>query len=304
MRHKWLLIALLVVVVLGLAFLAGVVSFFASGTRGGSSLSILSDKKIGVVNLEGTITDSAGLIEDLEEARKDTSVASVVLRIDSPGGAVGASQEMFEAVRKLAKEKPVVASMGSVAASGGYYVALGATRILANPATVTGSIGVRLDHVMLADLLKWAKINHETLKSGKFKDMGSFDRPMLPEERGLLEESLADIHEQFKEVVAEARHLPREQVDALADGRIYTGRRALELGLVDAIGGYLEAVRVAAELGGVKGEPEIIHPGDHGSFFTRLFEEARSAIQTLSTRTSYEFWRPMLLSVPARAPVY
>ncbi|MFH1830985.1 MAG: signal peptide peptidase SppA [Pseudomonadota bacterium] len=293
MKHTWLYILLIAFVILGLAFMFGVVSYVMSTGEEHSSFSFLKGGRIGVVKVEGAILSSDEAIEDIENVRKDGSVASVVLRIESPGGSVGASQEILEAVKMLAEEKPVVASMGSVAASGGYYVALGAKQILANPGTITGSIGVRMEHINVGGLLNWAKIGHETLKSGKFKDLGSFDRPLSPSDRELLEGVLANMHQQFKDAVAQARNLDMKDVDELADGRIYTGQEAINLGLVDRIGGFAEAIKLAAELGGIKGEPKLYYPRKTKMWFMRLVEEAKSTVEDL-TRVSVEYWQPMM----------
>jgi len=203
MRNKALLIALLLIVLIGGAFFAGMLAYLIAGGEGTTLAGSLGGKKVGVVTVEGPIISAKDTVEDIERFRKDGGIASVVLRIESPGGSVAAAQEILEAVKKLAKDKPVVASMGSVAASGGYYIACGATKILANPATITGSIGVRMEHVMIGDLLRWAKIDHETLKSGRFKDLAPIDRPMTPQERAIIQDMLVDMHQQFKEAVEE-----------------------------------------------------------------------------------------------------
>lgn len=294
MGHRWLYVVLIAVVVLGLAFVFGVFSYFISAKGSGdSSFSFLRGARVGVVKIEGAILSSEEAIEDIEEIRKDDSVASVVLRIESPGGSVGASQEILEAVRMLAEEKPVVASMGSVAASGGYYVALGAKQILANPGTITGSIGVRMEHVNVGGLLKWARVEHETLKSGRFKDLGSFDRPLSPADKEILEGVLKNMHVQFKEAVALARNLDMKEVDKLADGRIYTGQEAIKLGLIDRIGGFAQAIKLAAELGGISGEPKLYYPRKGRIWFMRLVQEAKSIIDDL-TRVSVEYWQPVM----------
>ena len=294
MKHKGLLIALVIVLLAGGAFLFGMaVSLVAGG--GSGSLSWPGGGKVGVVTVDGAIISADTLVDELEGFRKEDGIKSVVLRIESPGGSVAASQEILEAVRKLAAKKPVVASMGSVAASGGYYVSCGATRVLANPGTITGSIGVRMEHVMLGDLLSWAKIRHETLKSGRMKDLGSFDRPMTPEERAILEEMLRDIHEQFKDEVAKSRNLSQEKVDELADGRVYTGRQALELGLVDKMGGLDEAVELAANLGGIKGEPKIVRPKKMSPLIERLVGAASDLAGKASAAAAVETRRPMLM---------
>jgi protease-4 len=242
----------------GTAFMFGaVVAFFSRGAGDGSSMFSWKDG-IGLVEIEGGMYESQEIIDQIEDHRKDNSIKAIILRIDSPGGSVAVSQEIYHAAIKAKEEKPVIASMETVAASGGYYAALGATKILANPGTITGSIGVRMEHVVLKDLLRWAKIEYETLKSGKFKDIGSFDRSLTEEERKLLQDLLTDIHTQFKEAVAEARNLELEDVEKLADGRVFTGKEAFENGLVDQLGGWIDAVELAKGLGNIEGEPRIV----------------------------------------------
>lgn len=302
MGNRWLIAVLIAVVVLGIAFVLGMFSFLLSGGSGGrGSFAVFGGKKVGVVKVEGAIISADGVIEDIEQVRQDDSVASVVIRIESPGGSVGASQEILEAIRILAKEKPVVASMGNVAASGGYYVALGAQEILANPGTVTGSIGVRMEHVNIGGLLKWARIGHETLKSGKYKDLASMDRPLGPEERALLEEILMQMHDQFKADVAAARGLDRQEVDRIADGRMYTGQEAVALGLVDRTGGFAEAIKLAAKLGGISGEPNLVYPEKRRMWFMRFVEEASIALGKLA-QGSVDYWRPVMSISAAELP--
>ncbi len=218
----------------------------------------LYGEHVGIVRIEGTIITSGEAVEMLEDARKDSNIKAVVLRIDSPGGAVAASQEIYEEVKNVNAAKPVVASMGDVAASGGYYVALGARRIFANPGTITGSIGVRMEHLNLKELLSLARIGHEILKSGEYKDMGTFDRELTPAEREILQGLLAELHAQFKEAVVEGRKLAPEEVEKIADGRIYSGEQAKALGLIDEIGGMTLAVKAAASMAGITGEPDVI----------------------------------------------
>ena len=297
MRNRWLLIVLAAAALMGIAFMAGVISYLGTSGRESGALSFFGRGKVAVVEVEGPIVSSDRAIEELNKARTDEGIAAAVLRIDSPGGSVGASQEILEAVRLLAKEKPVVASMGSVAASGGYYIALGAGKVLANAGTITGSIGVRLEHVMLGDLLKWARIQHETLKSGRLKDLGTFDRPMTPEERAILEALLAELHHQFKQAVAEARGLTNEEIDAIADGRVYTGEQALNLKLVDQLGGFSEAVKLAAELAGIEGEPELVRMGKRHQFLEMMLEGAARGFRRVAEQ-GMDYWRPvMALSV-------
>ena len=221
---------------------------------------------IAILEVLGPILDSKTTIEQLQDVKKDEKTKAVILRVDSPGGSVGASQEIFDQVRELKKTKPVVVSMGSVAASGGYYVSAPATKIIANAGTITGSIGVRMELVNVEDLLQWAKVKPLTLKSGVLKDAGSPTRAMTPEEQSYLEAVLKKMHEQFKKSVAESRGLTTEEVDAVADGRVLTGEEAREKKLIDDIGNLDHAIQVAGQLAGV--DPEPYYPeGKESSFF-------------------------------------
>lgn len=293
MKHKGLLIVLILLTLVGGAFLFGlVISLFAVGADGGSAWPF--GGRVGVITIDGTIVSADQAVQDIDRFRTDDDIKSVVLRLESPGGSVGASQEILEAVQRLAEKKPVVASMGSVAASGAYYVSCGATKVLANPGTITGSIGVRMEHIMIGDLLTWAKIKHETLKSGRMKDLGAFDRPMTPEERAILQGVLDNIHDQFKNEVARARKIDPTEVDRLADGRIYTGQEALELNLIDELGGYSEAIELATKLGGIKGEPRLVHPKRRSRLVERFFESA-GALLTGSQKAMFDYWQPLFL---------
>jgi len=229
--------------------------------------------EIGLVRIGGTIITSDKALRELEEARKDSGIKGLLLRIDSPGGAVSASQEIYEEVKRVNAVKPVFVSMGDVAASGGYYIACGAKKIFANPGTITGSIGVRMEHVNLKDLLTWAKVGHETLKSGEMKDVGAFDRSLTEKEREFLEGILGEMHAQFKAVVSGARGIPADKIDAIADGRIYTGAKALELGLVDEIGGEPVALEELAGSLGIKGEPDVKEFGDDRPWWMKAMAE-------------------------------
>lgn len=212
---------------------------------------------VAILTIEGDILDPQETLEEVTELRKNDEVKAVIVRIDSPGGSVGASQEIYESLLKLKESKKLVASMGTVAASGGYYVALPAHKIVANRGTITGSIGVRMELVNVENLMHWAQLKSETLKSGKMKDVGSSTRPMTEEERTYLNQLLAELHQQFKQAVVEQRHLSSAQVAELADGRVFTGETAVKNGLIDSLGNLDEAVRVAGELAGIKGEPQV-----------------------------------------------
>jgi protease-4 len=213
------------------------------GSHGGTT--------IGVIKLHGVIMDSQKTLKELKDFEEDTSVKAVLIRIDSPGGAVGPSQEIHDAVLRVDKVKPVIASMESVAASGGFYVAVAARKIVSNAGTLTGSIGVIMDFANLSELYKWGKVERFNIKSGKFKDTGSENRPMRPDERELLQNLIGNVYEQFLRAVATGRHLPIETVRPIADGRVLTGEQAFNAKLVDKLGGLdvaLDIVREEAKL--------------------------------------------------------
>jgi protease-4 len=224
--------------------------------------------KVAVVEVEGIIgagtdrgLDTDTLIRTLGEYRDDPAIRAVVLRIDSPGGVVGPTQEIFTAVRRLREaKKPVVASLGSVAASGGYYVAVAADRIYANPGTLTGSIGVVMQLANVEGLLKKVGVEYVVIKAGAYKDVGNFARAMTPEERRILQAMLDDVYDQFISAVAEGRGLDPKQVRGFAEGRIYSGRQAQGLKMVDDLGGLEDAIEAAAKIAGLPPKPKVIYP--------------------------------------------
>jgi protease-4 len=218
---------------------------------------VLGGNRVAVIDVEGVIVDADRVVRELEAEAEDPSVRAIVVRIQSPGGVVAPTQEIYDAILKARERgKPVVASMGSVAASGGYYLAAAADKIVANPGTLTGSIGVLMQLVEVEGLLKKVGVRYEVIKAGRFKDVGSLGRPMTDEERAVLQALLDDMYEQFVTAVVSGRRLERARVLDLADGRVYSGRRAQELGLVDTLGGLEEAIQVAGQLGGVS-DPKV-----------------------------------------------
>lgn len=232
--------------------------------------------KIAVVRLEGMITEARGILESLDKKAKDPSVKALVIRVDSPGGAVAPTQEIFRALKFWRQSKKVVASLGSMATSGGYYVACASDRIVANPGTVTGSIGVVVQMASLEGLLEKLGVRGQVIKSGQHKDMGSIFRSLSEAEKSLLQEVVDDVHEQFVMDVAQSRHMEIEKVRKLADGRIFSGRQAKELGLVDELGGLQEAIREAARLAKIKGEPIVVEePKERFSLWKLLLGESR-----------------------------
>ena len=199
------------------------------------------------------------VVSKLDKIRKDPQIKAVVLRINSPGGSVGATQEICEEIEKIKKTgKKVVASMGDVAASGGYYIASTADKIIANPGTITGSIGVIAEMGNVEELFRKIGVKIEVIKSGKHKDIGSPVRPMTQEERKMLQELINNAYEQFVAAVVKGRNMPYEKVKELADGSIYTGQQAKDNGLIDDLGNMQDAVKLAGQLAGIKGEPNVI----------------------------------------------
>jgi len=223
---------------------------------------------VAIVRVEGPILDSYQTVEELKTFAEDPLVKAIVVRIDSPGGGVAPSQEIYNAVKRVRKEKnkTVIASMGTVAASGGYYIAVATDRILANPGTLTGSIGVIKQLANFQELLEKIGVKNVVVKSGKFKDIGSPFRPMQDEDRKLLQVVMNDVHRQFIDAVAEGRSLDLAEVEQLADGRVFTGLQAKSILLVDDIGDLHDAIKLAGELGGIEGEPRVMETSKPFSF--------------------------------------
>lgn len=215
---------------------------------------------LAVVTVKGPIMESKEIVDQLDRVEKNDDIKGLVLRIDSPGGGVGASQEIYQAVKRVGKKKKVVASMGGVAASGGYYIAVAADKIVANPGTVTGSIGVLMDYVNVEDLLSFLKLHAELLTAGKLKDVGSPLRPLTPQDRAFLQSLLDNMHAQFLQAVQENRGIDPKKMKELGDGRVFTGQQALEEKLIDKLGNQQVAVDLAAELAGIEGEPKLLYP--------------------------------------------
>lgn len=219
-----------------------------------------SGDKIAVVEIKGIILDAEETIAQIKKHVNNPRVKAIVLRIDSPGGAVAPSQEIYQEVKRAAKSKQIVASMGSIAASGGYYVACPAHKIIANPGTITGSIGVIIEFTNISGLLDMMRVKTETIKSGDYKDIGSPLRDMKSNERKLLQSFVDNVHNQFVNAVAESRGMDKEKVREIANGMIYSGEQALGLGLVDELGGFEDAIKLAGKLAGIEGEPSVIYP--------------------------------------------
>ena len=216
--------------------------------------------KMALVKVDGIISESEDVITQIRHHLDNPTVRAFVIRINSPGGGVAASQEIHDVIKKVRHEhgKPVVASLASVGASGGYYIAAAADKIVANPGTITGSIGVIIQIPNISDLLEKVGIRSVVIKSGPYKDIASATRELASEERQILQGLIDDIHDQFIQAVVEGRGLSREKVELVADGRILTGRQALDLGLVDQLGNLQDAIETAARMGEIPGEPQIV----------------------------------------------
>ncbi len=241
-----------------------------------------SGKKVAVVELNDVIISSKEIVRQFKKYRENSSVKAIVFRIDSPGGGVSASQEIYEEVRKTRESgKPVVVSMGSVAASGGYYVSCGASKIMANPGTITGSIGVIFQYLHINELLKKIGVDAATYKTGRYKDVGSPFRKPTDEDRQLYDQLLADVYDQFVGVVTTERKMKRPVVMKYADGRVFTGRQALTYGFVDTLGTFQDAIGLAAELGNIEGKPRVIQEMPKRRFWDFLIGDAVSDLTRL-----------------------
>lgn len=255
-RREWFFITILVAA-------AGVLVFFLVSLFRGlpkeDDLELSGGGRIGLVEVKGVILDAERTVKLLERFKDDKSIQAVLLRIDSPGGGVAASQEIYEGVKRVrGSGKFVVASMGSVAASGGYYIACGADTIMANPGTTTGSIGVITEMINATELMKKIGIEFNIIKSGRYKDTGTPFRKMTEDDRTYLQKYVNDAYEQFVGVVARERNFTLEKVLRYADGRVYTGQQAKDLGLVDLLGTYNDAIALAAQVIGLKGKPRLV----------------------------------------------
>jgi len=282
MKRKRIWVGLLAIVVLLVLFFSALLLIVRLSGRPGS---FPFGDKIAVVEIQGVITQSSRVIEEIHQHLSDEGVRAIILRIDSPGGGVGPSQEIYREVMKAREKKKVVTSMGAVAASGGYYVACASDLIVANPGTITGSIGVIMQFSNLEELLKKIGIKGVVLKSGEHKDMGSPFREMTPEEKRIMQETLDNVHQQFIRAVAEGRKLDQARVIPIADGRIMTGEQAKQLGLVDKMGNLQDAIDEATKLAGITGKPQILYPKKKFSLWELLIKEMASAlIEVLNER--------------------
>jgi protease-4 len=294
MKRKRVLVGLMVIVLILVCFFT---LLFLAGRYGGKSGTFAFGDKIAVVEVTGVITQSAETIKEIHQFLDDDGVKAIILRIDSPGGGVGPSQEIHREIIKARKKKKIVASMGSVAASGGYYIACASDLIVANPGTLTGSIGVIMQFSNFDELLKKIGIKGFVLKSGEHKDIGSPFREMTPEEKRIMQEVLDGVHQQFIQAVAEGRKLDRAKVVEVADGRIFTGEQAKEHGLVDQMGNLQDAIDAVAKMVGIEGKPNVVYPERRRvTIWDLLFQDMAKALVNVLSEKGFEL--SYRLSVP------
>lgn len=275
MRRHPILLALFVIMVavVTLGVVVYVFTFFA-GSRPARA-----ENHVGVITVEGILTDSQDVLDQIKYFEKEERIKAIVVRVNTPGGGVVPSEEIYAAIQELRKKKKIVASMGSIAASGGYLVACGAEKIVASPGTITGSISALMHFASVEELLKKVGVKSQVVKSGKFKDIGSPMREMTAEEKELLQFVVDDIFDHFLDIIVKERKIPKEKLKEIADGRIFTGRQAKVLGLVDELGGLEDSVKLAARLAGVKDSPEAVYaPRKKKSFWGVLFKETLSSL--------------------------
>ena len=218
--------------------------------------------KVGIVEINTPITDSKYIVKELNYFEEESGISAIVVRLETPGGGVAVSQEIYEKVKKISENssKPIIASMGGIAASGGYYIAVAADTIIANPGTVTGSIGVIMTYPVVQELMQKLGVEHETIKSGGLKDAGSIFRDMSEKERIYWQSLIDNLHSQFVTVVSTERNLSLAEMEELADGRVFSGIQALDAGLIDMLGTMEDAVFIAAQKSGIKGKPVMVYP--------------------------------------------
>lgn len=272
-----------VIVVFGGMFLMFFLfAFIAIASMSDGAFSFAAGERVGIVEVEGPIMGSKKIVKNLRRYARDESIKGIVVRVNSPGGAVAPSQEIFRAIEDAGTKKPIAVSMGSTAASGGYYVALGADRIFANPGTVTGSIGVITQLFDVHEILNTVNVEVNTIKTGPYKDSGSPFREFNLQDEVQFRQLIDDVYDQFVDDIAAARNMDVEAVKKLADGRVFTGRQAKELALVDDLGTFQDAVDWVAKKADVKGEPKIVYPPKDGGL---LDEIIRGGVQSLVSET-------------------
>ncbi|MCX7982788.1 MAG: signal peptide peptidase SppA [Syntrophales bacterium] len=284
MRRHPILLAFIVIIAAVVAL--GMVVYLLAFLVGGRTA--VTAGNVGVITVEGILADSQDVLDQIKYFEKEERLKAIVVRVNTPGGGVVPSEEIYGALKELRKKKRVVASMGSIAASGGYLVACGAEKILASPGTITGSISALMHFANIEDLLKKVGVKSQVIKSGKYKDMGSPMREMTSEEKELLQFVVDDIYDHFLDIIVQERKISKEKLKEIADGRIFTGRQAKMVGLVDELGGLEEAIKLAARLANVKDTPEAVYaPRKKKSWWGMLLKETLSFLTTDSLNREF-----------------
>jgi protease IV len=289
---QFLFIFIIIIFVGGLlAGIGGVMSLFSDDEPKISKSSILA------LDLDGVIMDGKDFLEQLRKYRKEDRIKGVLIRISSPGGVVGPSQEMYEEIKRTREEfkKPVIAYCGSVAASGAYYAAVGADKIFTTPGCMIGSIGALMEFVNLEKLYDWAKVQRYAITTGKFKDAGAEYKPLTEEQRELFHDLLMDVLSQFKGAIIEGRKMKPEFLDKYADGRVFTGRQAVKLGFADQEGTWDDARKALGEMTGLGANPEIFKPKKHRGMI-ELFQDAST--ESKFTKIAKDLFRSELNGQP------
>jgi protease IV len=274
------------------------VFFFAYLTGGDPKvLALFAGEGVGVLRIEGTIDDSRDIVAELKRFKEAPWIKAVVVRIDSPGGAVAPTQEIFEEIQKARRKKPLIASMGGMATSGGYYIASGCEKILANPGTLTGSIGVIMQLANFEDVMKKIGVKGYNIKSGANKDIGSPFQPLSPEGREILQSLVDNVHRQFVAAVAKGRSMDESKVRKLADGRVYSGAQARELGLIDQFGTLDDAIDFAARRVGLEANPAVYYSHtEEEHWWERMFFGVFGSRLPMGERNWLRYeWSPALL---------
>ncbi len=275
-RHPFLFFSMMMTACFTIMFVAVIFMVSVTTAMIGSRVSMQNlnrEGNIGIVEINGVILSSKKIIQEIKDFRDDPGIKAIIVRINSPGGGIGPSQEIYREIEKTRPQKKIITSMGSVAASGGYYIASATEGIIANPGTITGSIGVIMEYTNLMEIAKKIGISPVVIKSGKFKDAGSPLRELDDAERRYFQDLVDELHQQFVKDAAKARKIPLEKMAALADGRVFTGQKALGLKLIDRIGNLDDAITWAGELAGIKGKLKPVYPPeDKMTFIKRLTE--------------------------------
>lgn len=293
-RHPYLFFILIWSSIIGTAMIA-VTLLIILGTR---TTDFEFGEKVGIIEINGVISDAKSTLHNLKRFREDDSIKAIVIRINSPGGAVGPAQEIYREIRKTSSSKKVVASMGAIAASGGYYIAAGTDGIVANPGTITGSIGVIMGFTNYQELLSKIGLAPVVVKSGEYKDLGSPIREMKAEEKKILQEFAIKIHKQFIMDIVEGRKIDRDKVESIADGRIFTGEESKELGLVDRLGNFEDAIEWAGRMGGIKGKISTVYAREKKFSFLKYITD--SSIKTFLNRIINPFMSANYLYIPEK----